>query len=170
MRFLHTDKVQVVKIGLQGLSGAVYNTWSISWLLMVWWWQESGQHQVFYLSSSHTILTLVLLIQKYSRQNRSILWLLISWLFTLPRHQQLWYWLCRINKIGFQLPVPSQCWEIIENVNMFFKFLEINSAREVLTCLACSTNLRIPDQYQFSTLVASYRKQGHGLRHLTALI
>ena len=29
---------------------------------------------------------------------RSISWLLMPWLLSLPGHQQLWYWLCRIAR------------------------------------------------------------------------
>ena len=48
----------------------------------------------------------------------------MPWFLALPGHQQLWYWLCRINRScaiheGFQLPVPLK-WKMIENVNNFF--------------------------------------------------
>ena len=42
-------------------------------------------------------LTYLVLKPKYFMQSRSILWLLIPWLFVLPGHQQPWYWICRIN-------------------------------------------------------------------------
>ena len=34
----------------------------------------------------------------YLGLTRSISWLLMPWLLTLPRHQQPWYWLCRIHR------------------------------------------------------------------------
>ena len=43
-----------------------------------------------------TMLTLNVRGPSYLGLTRSISWLLMSWLLTLPGHQQPWYWLCRI--------------------------------------------------------------------------
>ena len=39
--------------------------------------------------------------------------------------QQQWYWIYRMSLFhgeGFQLPAPSQCWEMSENANILLRF------------------------------------------------
>ena len=43
------------------------------------------------------VLMLLVLTQEYSGKTGSIPWLLMTWLFASPGHQQPRYWLCRIN-------------------------------------------------------------------------
>ena len=43
-------------------------------------------------------LTLNVRGPSYLGLTRSLSWLLMPWLLTLPRHQHPWYWLCRICK------------------------------------------------------------------------
>ena len=38
-----------------------------------------------------------------------------------------------IHKEHFQVPAPSECWEMTENVNMHFTFPKINSAQHEFT-------------------------------------
>ena len=43
-------------------------------------------------------LTLLLLTLEYTVKIRPIQWLLMTWLLVSPEHQQLWHWLCKINR------------------------------------------------------------------------
>ena len=45
----------------------------------------------------------------YLGLTRSISWLLMSWLLTLPGHQQPWYWLCRIYRPWSYLRKDFKC-------------------------------------------------------------
>ena len=70
----------------------------------------------------------------------SISCLLMPLLLVLPGHQQPCYMLVTMQdkmvlvfkETGFHIPVPSQCWEIIKNVNISFMFPKIYSAQPVL--------------------------------------
>ena len=63
-------------------------------------------------------ITLVVLKLEYSCITRSIPWLLMLWLLSLPGHQQCGIqqdkWVPVFCEEGFQLPAPSNCWEVTE--------------------------------------------------------
>ena len=94
--------------------GPVYHTHWISWLLMTWHLSEDsfmGNAQDIYslwvwkwlISITAHLpeargLTLNVRGLSYLGLTRSISWLLMLWLLSLPGHQQPWYWLCRIDR------------------------------------------------------------------------
>ena len=80
---------------------------------------SDDQVTVPYIPQASSWLTL------YSGITRYILWLLMPWLLASPVQWQSWYLIYMINRSfsstgkTFQVPVPSQCWEIIVNGNTF---------------------------------------------------
>ena len=70
------------------------------------------------------------LVMKSKRQTKSTIWLQMPWLLISPIHQQSWYWLYRINRTlssthkGFNNLCHLGLWEIIENANIFLRFLK----------------------------------------------
>ena len=79
-------------------------------------------------------LTLLVLKLGYSRITRSIPMLLMPRLFASSGHQQQWnWWLVSMQwpvlvfcgeQFQIQLPVPSRCWDMIENIDAFLCFLK----------------------------------------------
>ena len=55
----------------------------------------------------------------YFQRTGSYIWLLMSWLLASPSHQQLSYWLSRINRPyeeWLQLFVSCQCWQMLKSI------------------------------------------------------
>ena len=74
--------------------------------------------------SSLYLLNLFMLRPEYSGKMRSLPWLPMPWRLASPGHRHQWYWLLPkrtlvFSQEEFQLSVPSQCREMIENVNNF---------------------------------------------------
>ena len=46
---------------------------------------------------------------EYSRENRSIPWLLMLWLLALPGHLQLWCWLCKMGRLLNSIRFSTLC-------------------------------------------------------------
>ena len=87
---------------------------------------------------------------EYFWKTRSIPWLLMPWLLVSPDHQQPWYWLHKVKQMfdiheeGFQLSVPSYCWEVIETAKNIFMFSRNSSAHQGLK----SQHLKAPGHQQ----------------------
>ena len=82
----------------------------------------SGKFQMLFWRLDVTFILLLMWL-KYSERTRTTPQLL-PWLFALPWHQQPRYWMWEIgtsfHEEGFQLPVQSQFWEIMEDAKQIY--------------------------------------------------
>ena len=69
---------------------------SVIWTILVYCLTQ--RHCMLFPVAQSTILMLRL---EYSGKTRSIAWLLMCCFFALSYHQQLWYWLYRINRSSY---------------------------------------------------------------------